>query len=397
MKQTLLAYAFLSLILIAVMSVLSYGTGGGYVYVLWHGVQIQTNLWVVLLLAMVLGLCLQIGWLVFRRDLSRRKRKLAQVLDFNHLHAYEQMGVIWMLDGKEEQQGFIQQVFDRSALLKQVVRSELLSRQHQFAEALNLLEESPAAVFELAEIQRIEISLAQNDARQAFTHLEFLQGHELSPWLNRLNVTYLQRLNELWGRFAVQFPWKYLYSTQSDQLEISACQAWLTQLLGQFEQADVEDLQRLQQRYIECAEQIELLPFEIRVLWLKVLTRLPEMATQHQQLALQLLQQQFDQDVFYLWFQQQLLKQRPDYDVVEQQINQFELQYPGIPVFTFAKWHIYMATQRSSLADQLLSMYPDNILMSYLRIKSTFHENEELIQQLNMVFEKDANFIQFKI
>ena len=50
MKQILLAYALVSLIIIAILSVMSYGAGAGYVYLLWHGVQIQTNLWMVLFL-----------------------------------------------------------------------------------------------------------------------------------------------------------------------------------------------------------------------------------------------------------------------------------------------------------------------------------------------------------
>jgi len=36
-------------------------------------------------------------------------------------------------------------------------------------------------------------------------------------------------------------------------------------------------------------------------------------------------------------------------------------------------------------------------LMIYLRIKTVFKGNEDLIQQLNLVFENDANFMQLKI
>ena len=47
MKQILLAYAFISLIIIAVLSVLSYGYGAGYVYLYWREWQIQTNIWII--------------------------------------------------------------------------------------------------------------------------------------------------------------------------------------------------------------------------------------------------------------------------------------------------------------------------------------------------------------
>ncbi|OTG67217.1 hypothetical protein [Acinetobacter silvestris] len=397
MKQILLAYALVSLIIIAIMSVMSYGAGAGYVYLLWHGVQIQTNVWVVLFLIVVVSLFLQMSWLMLKRSIHREKRQLEQVLNFSHLHPYEQLGVIWILDGEEEQQAFVQQVFDQSGLLKQVVYARLKYQQNQYAEALVDLERSPASAFELAEIQRIEIYLAQNDAQQALTHLEFLNGHALSPWLDQVNLAYTQRMSELWGIYAVQFPWQYLHSTQFGQLNTAMKNDWLVQILGQFEQANLEEIELLQQRYIELAEHIATLSFDTRKLWLKVLSRLSEMGQQHQNLALQMLDEQFDQDVFYLWFQHQLLKQVPDYDALEQKINQFESKYPGMPVFSFAKWHIYIATGRMDEAKALLSLYPKNILMNYLRIKATFNGNEELIQQLNLVFEKDANFIQFKI
>lgn len=53
--------------------------------------------------------------------------------------------------------------------------------------------------FELAELQRIEIFLAQNEAERALTHLEFLYQHQLSPWLEEIETAYQQRLTALWG------------------------------------------------------------------------------------------------------------------------------------------------------------------------------------------------------
>ncbi len=48
-------------------------------------------------------------------------------------------------------------------------------------------------------------------------------------------------------------------------------------------------------------------------------------------------------------------------------------------------------------ADALLSLYPDNVLMNYLRIKSTLNGDEDLIKQLNLIFENNANFVEMKI
>lgn len=75
----------------------------------------------------------------------------------------------------------------------------------------------------------------------------------------------------------------------------------------------------------------------------------------------------------------------------------FEQRYAGVPMLSFAKWHIYVATDRQQEAEQLLTLYPDNILMSYLRIKSVLGDNFDLIKQLNLIFENDVNFLNFKL
>jgi hypothetical protein len=66
-------------------------------------------------------------------------------------------------------------------------------------------------------------------------------------------------------------------------------------------------------------------------------------------------------------------------------------------VFSFAKWHIYEATARYAEAEQLLELYPDNVMMNYLRIKSTLKGQDDLIKQLNLIFENNANFVEIKI
>ncbi|KAF1019123.1 MAG: hypothetical protein GAK29_04011 [Acinetobacter bereziniae] len=397
MKHIFLIYAFISLIIFAILSVLSYTAGAGYVYVLWHGVQIQTNLWVLLFLGVLISLLMHLMWYALNRYLRREKRKLEQVLNFSDLHPFEQLGVLWLLDGEDEQEQVIQNIFDQSGLLKPIIQSRILFKQGDYAAALQALENSPPSAFELAEILRIEIYLAQLDSQQALTHLEFLNGHELSPWLDQLCESYKLCVQKLWGQFAIQAPWQYLHSSQFGQLEVATKQQWLMQLLGCFDQASFADLELLQYQYFEIEAQLDQMPYDTKVLWLKLIARLPELAQQQQQLAMQILDEKFDQDVFYLWFQQQLLRQNPDYGDLEQQIIKLETKYINIPVFSFAKWHIYTATQRESEADQLLALYPNDILMNYLRIKATLNGNEDLIQQLNSIFEKDSNYIQFKI
>ena len=94
MKQILIAYGLVSLIAIAVLSVLSYGHGAGYVYVFWHDWQLQTNLWIVFIALALLSFSLHLVWLGLKRYLSREKRKAETIFDFKSLHPYEQLAVI---------------------------------------------------------------------------------------------------------------------------------------------------------------------------------------------------------------------------------------------------------------------------------------------------------------
>lgn len=397
MKQILLAYAFISLIIIAVLSLLSYGYGAGYVYLYWREWQIQTNIWMIFIILASLSLFIQLLWLLIKRYLTREQRKLETVFNFKNLHPYEQLAVVWLLEAAQDQHQFIQNVFSQSGLLKGIIGSRLYWMQQQYPQALAILNQSNAMAFELAEIQRIEIYLSQNDGEQALTHLEFLNQHELSPWLNDVKSAYDLRLTGLWEKFAVQFPWMYLRSTKYGHLGSENKREWLKQLLVNFDQANIESLQNLQQRYLDLQDQIYSRDYDIKVLWLKLLSRMPEMSQQHEALVLHLLDEQFNQDVFYLWFQQQLLKQNPDYLMLEQRIDYWENKYPSLPVFTFAKWHVYSATVRTAEADQLLELYPDNVMMNYLRIKSTLKGQDDLIKQLNLIFENNSNFVEIKI
>ena len=397
MKQILLAYLLVGLLGLAILSVLSYGYGAGYVYLYWRELQIQTTFWFLVGLLIAISFLMHMLWYATKRYLSFKQRKQETVFSFARLHPYEQLAVVWLLNAAQDQRDFIQQSFNQSGLLKHIIDARLAWGQQQYSEALSSLNQSNPMAFELAELQRIEVYLSQQDGQQALTHLEFLNQHELSPWLFKVKSAYEQRLTKLWGQFALKFPWLYLRSTQYGHLEQNTKTLWLEQLLLAFEQADQEDLKYLQQRYIDLSEEIFKRDYTVKLLWLKLLFKMPEMGAEHEALAVHLLEQQFNQDVFYLWFQQQLLRQNPDYEIINQQISLWEEKYTAVPVLTFAKWHVLQAAGRVEEAQQLLALYPDDVRMSYLRIKSALQGQDELQQQLNQVFESNANFIDTRI
>ncbi|MCH7316151.1 heme biosynthesis protein HemY [Acinetobacter sp. ANC 3882] len=397
MKYLLLTYLLVSLVLFALFAVLSYGYGNGYVYIYWREWQFQSGVWGLIALFIVMSLLAQFTWLFGKRYLAREQRKKETILHFKDLHPYEQLGIVWLLEAAKDQQVFIERVFTQSGLLNNIIDAQFDYKNGDYETALQSLENSAPMAFELAELQRIDIYLEQQQTEKALTHLEFLAQHQLSPWLAEIETAYQQRITALWGKLALQKPWLFLQAIQFGLLDAEHRDLWLQQLLIQFEQASVDDLTALQQRYLALQNEIQDRPYSSKVLWLKLLARMPEMSLQHEDLALHLLQEQFDPEVFYLWFQQQLLKQIPDYAYVEQRIMQLEQRYTSVPMLSFAKWHVYVATQRQQEAEQLLTLYPENILMSYLRIKSTLGDNPDLIRQLNLIFENDVNFLNFKI
>ena len=397
MKQILLAYLLACLFGIAILSVMSYGHGPGYVYLYWREWQIQTTFWFLAAMLALTSLVMQMIWYATKRYLSREQRKHETVFSFARLHPYEQLAVVWLLNAAQDQRNFIQQSFNTSGLLKYIIEARLSWGQQQYSEALQALNQSNPMAFELAELQRIEIYLSQQDGQQALTHLEFLNQHELSPWLNQVKTAYEQLLNSLWGQFALQFPWLYLRSTKYGHLDQKVKKFWLEQLLAAYDQASEEDLKYLQQRYLDLKPQLFTRDYEVNLLWLKLLFKMPEMSAEHESLAIQLLEQQFNQDVFYLWFQQQLLRQAPDYSYIAEQIALWENKYMTLPILTFAKWHVLRATGHTEEAEQLLDLYPDDIRMGYLRIKSVLQDREDLLQQLHKVFESNVNFIEIRI
>lgn len=397
MKQIIQLYLFIALIIFALFSVFSYHMGAGYVYVLWGGIQFQSYLGILLVLSVLLSFLTHLSWYGFKSYLNSEKRKLKYIHHFSQLHPYEQLGVIWILQDNDADQEFVSGIFVHSGLLQQIFQSKHVFLKQDYVAALTALEGCPTATFELSEIQRVEIYLAQQNAELALSHLQFLSSHLLSPWLLPVEAAFKKRLDILWGNFAVSYPWLYLGGSTENNLSDEAMEKWLTQLLEQYDQASIEDIHRLKNSYIENEKNIKNLAYALQVLWLKLLLRIKNMDQAITILATHLLDLKFDQDVFYIWFQQQLLQKDTQYEEIELYIEKLDEKYPGLPVLSFAQWYIYTETERFNEADELLTRFPNNIFMSYLRIKSSLKGQDDLLDELKLVFENDAKFVQFKI
>lgn len=399
MKKILLSYLVIAVVLIGFCTLLSHGQGAGYVYLLFHGWQIQGSFLGFLLFTLLVSLCIQLIGYMARRYANRKKRIHHQVESFSNLHPYEKLGILWLLGAERQKQTVVENIFTASTLLNHLIQAAFLRQQGQYDAALKQLEQSPPVAFELVTLQRIEVYLLDGQGEDAFAHLELLSSHPLQPvWLKELEEGYQQRLGELWSKFAIQFPWLYLYATQCGTLTADANTIWLTQILETFDQAVPEQLEKLQQRYLDLkTNHIDISIRTNKVLWLKVLMRLPDMQVEYEELATSLLNDMFDQDVFFMWFEQRMLGDDVNYNDIEKQVMIWEKKYSDMPIFYFVKWHIFQKNGKYKEAEELLSKYPDHVLLSYLRIKVHIQDNPILVQQLKNIFEANPQFLKINI
>ncbi len=126
MKHLLWVYLLISLVLFAALALLSYGYGMGYVYIYWRQLQLQTNVWGLVLTFVVMSFIAQLIWLWIKRYSSREQRKRENIFQFKNLHPYEQLGIVWILEAAEDQRVFIERVFTQSGLLKNIIDAKFL-------------------------------------------------------------------------------------------------------------------------------------------------------------------------------------------------------------------------------------------------------------------------------
>src|SRR5690606_26227053 len=180
MKQILLAYLFICLLGIAGLSILSYGHGAGYAYSYWREWQLQTTLWFLAASLVTYSFLIHCLWYAIKQYRNREERKNETVFSFAHLHPYEQLAVIWLLNAGPDHGVLMRQSVSKSGLRKPVSDGRLSWRQQQHTDALTALDQSNPMPLELADLQRIEIYLSQQHGEQALTHLECFSQRELS-------------------------------------------------------------------------------------------------------------------------------------------------------------------------------------------------------------------------
>lgn len=377
--------------------ILSYGFGLGYVYLFFRGWELQTNVLVLVIIVCIVSLIFQIIGYLIKRYFSTRHRRKQSIFSFDTLHPYEKLAIIWLLEADTEKEQMIQNVFSESTLLHHIIKASFLRKKGDYQAVYELLEQTPSALYELAELHYIETLILDRQQEDALYRLERLSNHQPAAWLLSLQQGYQQSITKLWGQFAVQFPWIYLNSTTYGHLNTKDNYQWLIQILQTFDHASNADKQQLKIRYLGLEQKIAETVYSNKVLWLKIIARFPELNDQYEQLVNHLLDEQFNQDVFFMWFEQKFLGDAPNYYAIEEKIKKWQDRYTEMPVFSFTKYYIYEKTHRYEDAQAILSEFPHHVLMNYLRIKSYIHHDQQLIEQLNQIFETDTQFLKIHI
>ncbi|MBF7688351.1 heme biosynthesis protein HemY [Acinetobacter rathckeae] len=398
MKKTIKAYLVVVALCLLLLCILTQFFGTGYAYIYFAGWELQTNMWVLFALILMVSFCMQSLYIFAKKLLARRKLQAKQATSFSDLHPYEKLAILWLLDAQHEKESVVSQIFAHSGVLKQIIEASFLYKQQNFNAGHTALEQAPPDAYELKEILYIDALLAQNEQDKAFWHLEALSQHQPSAWLADVKQGYEHAIAKLWGKFALKFPWAYLKTTHYGHLSTQDNTAWLTAILERFDSSDTLQQAALKERYVSLENTcIEDTARENKILWLKILARCENTGQEHERLANHLLDEQFDQEVCFMWFEQHMCAIEPHYVMIEQQIDTWQRRYTDAPIFNFMKWYIYQATKRHAEANQLLTTFPDNVLMNYLRIKSKIQHDEVLTEQLNQLFETNTHFLKIHL
>ncbi|MBF7685337.1 heme biosynthesis protein HemY [Acinetobacter sp. B10A] len=398
MKKTIQAYLIVMVLYFLLLYFTTLFFGSGYVYIYFLNWELQTNIWILSLLMFGVSFFIQSMYIVIKKISAQRKLQAQQASSFSALHPYEKLAVSWLLHAEAETEQIVNQIFAHSGMLKHVITASFLYKQQRFEEGHAELTQAPNDAYELKEILYINALLDQSEQDLAFQHLEALSKHQPNAWLVDVMQGYEQAISRLWGKFAFKFPWDYLKTTHYGHLSAVDNTAWLTAILQRFEMSDALQQDALKARYISLEDTyIEDTVRENKILWLKVLVRCHDVMAQYERLVNHLLNEQFDQEVCLMWFEQQMHVTQPDYLAIEQQINTWQHRYTDAPIFSFVKWYIYQATGRYLEAEQLLNTFPDHVLMNYLRIKSKIQNDPILLHQLNQIFETNTQFLKIQI
>lgn len=396
MRNVIFAYLILFLILVGAFIVLSFNVGFGYVFLQWHGWQLQTNLLLVLILFFILLIALYASWTVLKRIFRRNIQNHLQPKSFHKLHPYERLGILWLLKAEQYEQQQIISTYQASALLHPLIRAQMSLNQMDAETAKDWLKHSKNPLFELAELLKIDIALLEENHAEAFERIEFLSVQPLSTWLNPVKSAYQAQLQQKWLQLSLQYPWKMFDATHQPQFEQTQNILWLQALFQYKDRADAQAIDQLAQWIENQQEMIQSYPVEHKIVLLKIMVQFERFDAHSFIFAEQILAERFVPEVLYIWLDQVFEHAHLDIEVIAEKIESWSQQYPAQPSLAFAQWHIAHQQGDMTQANHLLAQYPDDPYMAYLRVKSAL-SSDELQHDLKLMLQFSEQDFKFNL
>ncbi len=399
-KRYALAMCLLFLIVVGIAGL----SHVGYVYIYWWKWQIQSSL---LFLIIVLGMTIIVWYSLsqlVKKLYHRQLQKKQTIQQFSQFYRYEQSAIIYLLQTQHSQDikalNHLKHIYDSSVLLKYLMSAYVYAQQQQTQKALQQLKWVPSQLFELQSLQYIALDLAQQHEKSSLKRLLYLQTHRPQPWLQDIKPLYLAKLNKLWAEFAQRFPltfaqhWQQVATVQWSAVQ---WQTWLNALANAvqdfpeplpqqpnaFYPFDIDDVQwqtQMEQHLKPYAHESGVQSAYLHCL----------IALKQQEYALiyaeSCISHYFDEQVLHIWLQQALQQQL--YSRIEQQLQQWSVQYPALPSLHYAQCQLILAQHKEQDLLPLLSHYPEHRLMCYLRLKQQLKQdgNETLLHDLECLW-----------
>ena len=392
MRNVILAYFILFLLSVGIFIVLSFHAGFGYVFMQWHGWQLQTNLFLVLILFFISLIAIYACWYGLKQIFRRNIQNHLQPKSFQKLHPYERLGILWLLKAEASEQQQIISTYQASALLHPLIRAQMSLNQLDTSSAKDWLKQSKNPLFELAELLKIDIALVEENHAEAFERIEFLSVQPLSTWLQPVATAYQAQLQEKWLQLSLQYPWKMFDATHQPQFDQAQNVLWLQALFQFRERADERVIDQLKTWIENQKSMIDDYPVEHKIILLKLMVQFEQFDLQSFAFAEQILEERFVPDVLYIWLDQVFEHAHLDIDVIASKIEAWSTQYPAQPSIAFAKWHIAQAQGKIDEANELLTQYPEDPYMAYLRIKSALPSDDLQLDLKRLLQFSDQDF-----
>ena len=392
MRIVILAYFILFLLSVGIFIVLSFHAGFGYVFLQWHGWQLQTNLFLVLILFFISLIAIYACWYGLKQIFRRNIQNHLQPKSFQKLHPYERLGILWLLKAEAFEQQQIISTYQASALLHPLIRAQMSLNQLDTSSAKDWLKQSKNPLFELAELLKIDIALVEENQAEAFERIEFLSVQPLSTWLQPVATAYQAQLQEKWLQLSLQYPWKMFDATHQPQFDQAQNVLWLQALFQFRERADERVIDQLKTWIENQKSMINDYPVEHKIILLKLMVQFEQFDLQSFAFAEQILEERFVPDVLYIWLDQVFEHAHLDIDVIASKIEAWSTQYPAQPSIAFAKWHIAQAQGKIDEANELLTQYPEDPYMAYLRIKSALPSDDLQLDLKRLLQFSDQDF-----